>query len=57
MQNEKHQTYVILEGFKQNGLQIRNQRIFLHRENWVKNVVLTFFECLSFFNFTTSKTH
>ena len=32
-QNTKvnHQQLVIFEGFKPNGLQIRNQRIFLHR--------------------------
>ena len=29
-QNEHLPEYVILEGFRQNGLQIRNQRIFLH---------------------------
>ena len=27
--NENRQTHVILEGFRHNGLQIRNQRIFL----------------------------
>ncbi len=37
MQNENHQTDCILEGFKQNGLQIRIQRIFLHRIAYVKN--------------------
>ena len=32
-ENEKvnHQKLIIFEGFKPNGLQIRNQRIFLHR--------------------------
>ena len=36
-QNKNRQTYYILEGFKQNGLQIRIQRIFLHRIAYVKN--------------------
>ena len=31
MQNGTHQTYDILEGFKQNGLQIQIHCIFLHR--------------------------
>ena len=35
-QNEHHQTYDILEGFKRNGLQIRIQRIFLHRIAYAK---------------------
>ena len=29
VKNENRQKHVILEGFRQNGLQIRNQRIFL----------------------------
>ena len=28
---ENHQKLIIFEGFRPNGLQIRNQRIFLHR--------------------------
>ena len=32
-----HQTLIIFEGFRPNGLQIRNQRIFLHRIAPVKH--------------------
>ena len=31
-----HQKHIIFEGFKPNGLQIRNQHIFLHRIAYVK---------------------
>jgi len=30
VKNENCQKHTIFEGFRQNGLQIRNQRIFLH---------------------------
>ena len=45
--NEKvnHQKLIIFEGFRPNGLQIRNQRIFLHRIAPVKIVFDDFEKC------------
>ena len=43
-QNENCQKHVIFEGFRQNGLQIRIQRIFLHIVAPVKIDFRHFFE-------------
>ena len=44
VKNENHQKHVVLEGFRQNGLQIRNQRIFLRIVAPVKIDFRHFFE-------------
>ena len=47
-QNENRQKHVILEGFRQNGLQIRIQRIFLRISTPVKIIFRHFFENVIF---------
>ena len=50
VKNEHRQKHVILEGFSQNGLQIRNQRIFLRIVAEVKVDFGHFFRKLHFFD-------
>ena len=46
--NENLQKLIILEGFMQNGLQNRNQRIFLRRTSCVKSYFRYLFDIFRF---------
>jgi len=50
VKNENHQKHFILEGFSQNGLHHRIQRIFLHNRAPVKNDFRYFFTKMTFFD-------
>ena len=52
--SENHQKLIILKGFMENGLQIRNQRVFLH--SICQNRFSTFFEVCEVSIFKTLKT-
>ena len=48
VKNENRQKLIIFEGFRQNGLQIRIQRIFLRISTPVKIIFRHFFENVIF---------
>ena len=54
--NENRQKLIILEGFSQNGLQIRNQRIFLRIVALVKIDFRHFFDFYIFLTLESLKT-
>ena len=55
VKKENRQKLIILEGFRQNGLQIRNQRNFLRISTPVKIDFRHFFENDSFYNMNIVK--